>query len=380
MQMKHDSSLHAEHIYPTTTSIHCNPVLPRYRQTKSGGDLLKFLKSATLESVKVETSGKAAKRRKRVVHPSQLILRNMNEEGIDCSAYLKRRVGRKPRPNVIPDEQMKSEDYFDPLVEALFTDASEVERLPQEAFKTPDGRSFPQQTRLRGRPPKRKIPTEIPIERLVSVHANFSYNYNFNNNNNNNNSNNNNNNYYYTHTTNNSQQCFSDPALANILQDELQFLPTTIEELYTNTVQTNLMTPSNMSMSNLTLHSPKSPKKLRPISVRPTHKSCRRKLDLSQESAFHPENYTLPPPKRVFIDSHIPPLPVNYYPYPPTDLIPSPISLSNRSWTDSTGTRSYGASPTVEAPYDLELDQILDSLGREQSQTTYFSNNGILVE
>ena len=158
MQMKHDSTSLSDSIF-TTSPCYTSPKVTGCREPKTGGDLLAFLKSATLNSVKMETCEKPEKRRKRVVHPSKHILRNMNEEGLDCGAYAKRRVGRKPRPNVIPDEVMKSEDYFDPLVEALFTDASKVDRLPEEAFRTPEKggmRTFQNPPRLRGRPPKRK--------------------------------------------------------------------------------------------------------------------------------------------------------------------------------------------------------------------------------
>ena len=158
MQIKPDSPHLVDSIF-TKSTCYSSPTTLGYRETKTGGDLLNFLKSATLNSVKMEICEKPEKRRKRIVHPSKHILRNMNEEGLDCGAYAKRRVGRKPRPNVIPDEVMKSEDYFDPLVEALFTDASKVERLPEEAFKTPEkegSRYFQNPPRLRGRPPKRK--------------------------------------------------------------------------------------------------------------------------------------------------------------------------------------------------------------------------------
>ena len=158
MQMKRDSPIRVDPIYPGNP-IYSTPKRTVYGQEKTGGDLLNFLKSATLDSVKQETCEKPEKRRKRAVHPSKHILRNMNEEGLDCGAYAKRRVGRKPRPNVIPDEVMKCEDYFDPLVEALFTDASKIERFPEDTFRTPekDGmRCFLPTTRLRGRPPKRK--------------------------------------------------------------------------------------------------------------------------------------------------------------------------------------------------------------------------------
>ena len=158
VQIKQDSPRIVDPIF-MKSSCYSSPTTSAYREAKTGGDLLTFLKSATINSVNRETCEKPEKRRKRVVHPSKHILRNMNEEGLDCGAYAKRRVGRKPRPNVIPDEVMKSEDYFDPLVEALFTDASKVERLPEEAFRTPerDGmRYFQNPPRLRGRPPKRK--------------------------------------------------------------------------------------------------------------------------------------------------------------------------------------------------------------------------------
>ena len=158
MQVKNESLHYLESIFPKS-KLYLNPMAQQCQDVANGGDILNFLKSATLNSVKQETCEKPFKRRKRIVHPSKHIIRNMNEEGLECRAYAKRRVGRRPRPNVVPDEVMKSEDYFDPLVEALFTDASKVERLPEEAFRTPEKegtKSFLNPPRLRGRPPKRK--------------------------------------------------------------------------------------------------------------------------------------------------------------------------------------------------------------------------------
>ena len=130
------------------------------------------------------------------------------------------------------------------------------------------------------------------------------------------------------------------------------------------------------------------------------------------EPAFQPDDFLIPPPsKRICEDIPVPPLPaVNSisYPYPATDLIPSPVDpipqdswaslypssipytyYSNTStdssyshWSEVTLQTNFSTStaPTVEAPYDPELDQMLDLLGREQSQAPYYTNNGILVE